>query len=172
MKISTRLASEHDKAPIWTLYQHAMKSHIESIWGWDENWQVIDFEKTFSSSATYVVEKDGEFVGYFQLDFGEAEIYLRMIALMPTVRSSKIGTALLSNLLRCSHQVGLPLRFRVFRINHAAKRFYERLGWEIESEDDVFFTMTHASNITDVTERSAHDVSPQQFALALETYHR
>lgn len=168
MRISTRLATEDDKAAIWTLYQFAMKRHIEAIWGWDKHWQVTYFDDAFSSFATYVIVRDGQFGGYYQLQLDEQEVYLGMIVLMPEARSAGIGSALLPELLRCSHQAGRALRFRVFRVNHAARRFYERLGWQVQSEDEAFFTMTHARNDTDATSPPWHDLSPKQFLLALD----
>ncbi|MES2070247.1 MAG: GNAT family N-acetyltransferase [Pseudomonadota bacterium] len=146
--MTTRLARPEDRAAIWTLYQNAMRQHIESIWGWDEDWQTADFDKAFSTSATYVVERDSEFSGYIQLDMKEGENYLRMIALTPRLRSKGIGASLLAEILQLSQQAGCRLRLRVFRVNGLAKRFYEREGWQVEAEDDAFFLMTHASNET------------------------
>jgi ribosomal protein S18 acetylase RimI-like enzyme len=71
-----------------------MKPHIEAIWGWDAAWQIADFDKAFSTSSTYIVEVDGKFSGYVQLDLGTTENYLRMIVLQPECRSLGIGAVL------------------------------------------------------------------------------
>lgn len=140
----TRLAHAGDKAGIWHLYQAAMKPHIESIWGWDQDWQSADFDQAFSSSASYVVEVGGEFAGYFQLDLKPGDIYLRMLVLAPAFRSKGLGARLLANLCHMSVQSRRRLSLRVCRVNGEAKRFYEREGWTVESEDDLFWMMTHA----------------------------
>ncbi|KQV86219.1 hypothetical protein ASD15_29525 [Massilia sp. Root351] len=140
----TRLAHAGDKAGIWHLYQAAMKPHIESIWGWDQDWQSADFDQAFSSSASYVVEVDGEFAGYFQLDLNPDDIYLRMLVLAPVFRSKGLGARLLGELCHMSVQSRRRLSLRVFRVNGDAKRFYEREGWTVESEDDLFWMMTRA----------------------------
>jgi len=140
----TRLAHAGDKAGIWHLYQAAMKPHIESIWGWDQDWQSADFDQAFSSCASYVVEVDGEFAGYFQLDLKPGDIYLRMLVLEPAFRSKGLGARLLADLRRMSVQSRRRLSLRVFRVNGEAKRFYEREGWTVESEDDLFWIMAHA----------------------------
>jgi ribosomal protein S18 acetylase RimI-like enzyme len=168
MKLVTRVASEADKSAIWALYQDAMKSPIELIWGWNEDWQVADFAKAFSASATYVIDAEGEFGGYYQLDIDEREVYLRMIVLAPEVRSAGIGSVLLPELHRRSQQIGRSLGFRVFRVNHAARRFYERLGWQIEFEEDVYFKMAYAGPLVEARTLSLHKSSPQQFALAID----
>jgi GNAT superfamily N-acetyltransferase len=141
----TRLAHAGDKAGIWHLYQAAMKPHIESIWGWDQDWQSADFDKAFASSTSYVVELNGEFAGYFQLDLNPDDIYLRMLVLKPAFRSMGVGARLLADLRHMSVQSRRRLSLRVFRVNADARRFYEREGWTVESEEDAFWLMAHAS---------------------------
>jgi ribosomal protein S18 acetylase RimI-like enzyme len=168
MKIVTRIAHADDRVAIWTLYQSAMRLHIESIWGWDEDWQIADFENAFSTSATYVVETNSEFSGYIQLDINEDENYLRMIVLMPRVRSMRIGTGLLAEIHRLSQHAGRNLRLRVFRVNGAAKRFYEREGWRVEAEDDAFFLMTHAFNQIKKPVNLSHELCAKDFEMFIE----
>ena len=143
MDITTRIASADDRAPVWALYQSALKPHIESIWGWDEAWQVAYFKEAYSTSATYVIEADSEMAGYLQLDINSRDIYLAMLVLAPNVRSRGIGAKLLAEINRLAHQAGRTMHLRVFRVNRAAKRFYEREGWRVEAEEDAFFLMTH-----------------------------
>jgi ribosomal protein S18 acetylase RimI-like enzyme len=146
MEITTRSAHADDRAAIWTLYQSAMRPHIAAIWGWDDVWQIADFGKAFSDAATLVVETDSAFSGYIQLDINAAEIYLRMIVLAPHVRSLGIGAQLVAQINRISQQAGYAMQLRVFRVNVAAQRFYQREGWRVTAEDDVFFLMAHPLN--------------------------
>ncbi len=150
MHISTRTALADEKLPIWQLYESEMKQHIEAIWGWDAAWQSGDFDKAFSASSTYVVEVDGKFSGYFQLDFGTVENYLRMIVLLPECRSLGIGAKLLAEILRFSLHNGRDLSLRVFRTNPAAKRFYERGGWSVAADDGDFILMRHGMSVNNL----------------------
>ncbi len=143
MKIAVRIATEEDKGAIWILYESAMKPHIESIWGWDDAWQIANFDQAFAAMSTFVVEIDAQFGGYLQLDFRQREVYLSMIILTPAARSRRIGATLLSHLNAISQRAGQALRLRVFRINVAARRFYEREGWRVDDDDEVGFWMTH-----------------------------
>lgn len=168
MNIATRIANADDRASVWTLYQSAMRPHIESIWGWDADWQIADFEKAFSTSATYVVEASSEISGYIQLDINDSEIYLRMIVLTPNVRSRGIGAKLVAEINRLSHQAGHALLLRVFRVNGAAKRFYEREGWRVKAEDDAFFLMAHPLNETHKTAKPLHNLRATDFEMFIE----
>ena len=81
-----------------------MRPHIESIRGWDEAWQIIDFEKAFSTSTTYVVVANSEIHGYIQLDINDSEVYLRMIVLAPHIRYRGTGAKLVAEVNRLSQQ--------------------------------------------------------------------
>jgi GNAT superfamily N-acetyltransferase len=146
MTIETRVASAADKAKLWDLYQSAMQSHIALIWGWDESWQIAEFEQGFASTASYVVEVDGSFAGYYQINMNGEHNYLRMLILAPRMRSAGAGARLLAEIHKRGLGAGRKLYFRVFKVNAAAQRFYEREGWEPESSDDAFHLMTHARN--------------------------
>jgi ribosomal protein S18 acetylase RimI-like enzyme len=167
MKIAVRIAIKEDRAAIWNLYESAMKSHIESIWGWDEAWQIADFERAFSAASTFVVEMDAQFVGYFQLDLGAREVYLRMIILGPDARSRRIGATLLAQINSVSQRAGHTLRLRVFRVNVAARRFYEREGWRVNGEDEVAFSMTHPLSEDAENAKKWRDLRPLEFVMAI-----
>jgi GNAT superfamily N-acetyltransferase len=145
MQLATRLALPGDRDAIWALYQTAMRPHIERIWGWDEQWQIAHFDMALSTTASYVVAADGKLAGYFQLDLNPEDIYLRMLVLTPGFQSRGIGARLLADIVHMSVQSRRGLSLRVFRVNAAARRFYEREGWTVQSEDDAFFVMAHAS---------------------------
>jgi ribosomal protein S18 acetylase RimI-like enzyme len=147
MKISTRTARADDKPAMWRLYESEMKQHIEAIWGWDAAWQITDFDKAFAASSTCIVEVDGRFSGYVQLDLGTVENYLRMIVLLPECRSLGIGARLLAEILRVSRHAGRNLYLRVFRTNVTAKRFYEREGWLVAADEGDFFLMRHETRL-------------------------
>ena len=165
MKISIRAALIDEKPAIWRLYESAMKQHIEAIWGWDAAWQIADFDQAFSASSTYIVEVDGEFSGYVQLDLGTVENYLRMIVLLPEFRSLGIGARLLAEILRVSRHGGRNLRLRVFRTNVAAKRFYEREGWLVAADDGDFFVMRHQTSLAAATSKASHEPTAKHFEI-------
>jgi ribosomal protein S18 acetylase RimI-like enzyme len=167
VNISTRIAHADDNPAIWQLYVSAMKHHIEAIWGWDAAWQSADFDNAFATSSTYVVELDGWFSGYVQLDLGPVENYLRMIVLAPECRSSGIGARLLAEILRRSLDGGRNLYLRVFRNNIAAKRFYEREGWSVASEDENFYLLRHATVPAPVIFNASPTVTARQFEICM-----
>jgi ribosomal protein S18 acetylase RimI-like enzyme len=139
--ISTRPALDSDKPGIWRLYEEALRHHIEAIWGWDGAWQADYFDQAFISLQTRMVEVDGQFAGYMQVDAGEVDDYLSMLVLAPAYRSLGVGARLLSETLADSRSKARGLYLRVFRTNSAAKRFYEREGWTLVADEGNFLVM-------------------------------
>jgi len=142
--ISTRPALEGDKPAIWRLYEEALRHHIETIWGWDDAWQTNNFDQAFNAMQTRVVEVDGQFAGYVQVNAGEVDDYLSMLILAPAYRSLGVGAQLLSTIQADSRSKQRGLYLRVFRTNHSARRFYERAGWEVVADEGDFLMMLPA----------------------------
>lgn len=104
--ISTRPAKASDKPTIWRLYEEALRHHIETIWGWDGAWQTDYFDQAFLSLQTPVVEVDGQFAGYMQVDASEVDDYLSMLVLAPAFRSHGAGAYLLAAIQAAAHREG------------------------------------------------------------------
>lgn len=145
MRIVARPAVPDEMPVLRRLYEQAMKAYIETIWGWDRDWQDQDFATAYTTSASYVIELDSILSGYFQVDPDEDRDYLRMLILKPEARSLGVGAKVLAEILNISRGSGRRLELRVFRINTAARRFYEREGWVVSGEDEVFLRLAHSS---------------------------
>ena len=141
LTVLTRFALASDRPTIWHLYEEALRHHIEAIWGWDAAWQKDHFDQAFATSSTRVVEVDGRFAGYCQLDVGEPDDYLRMLVLRTDYRSLGVGAHLLSSMQADSRREGRGLYLRVFRTNTSARRFYEREGWTAVADEGNFLLM-------------------------------
>ena len=139
--LRTRLATATDQAAVWALYEAAMRGHIEAIWGWDPAWQAADFNQAYALLPTYLIERDGAPCGYLQLALRPDDVYLRMVIVAPAARSQGIGAAVLAALVARAAQSGRTVCLRVFRINQAAYRFYQRTGWRLEWADQAFYVM-------------------------------
>ena len=137
----TRAALACDKPQVWRLYEEALRHHIETIWGWDPAWQQDYFDKAFMRLSTRVIEVDGCFAGYVQVETGSEEDYLSMLILHPDARGQGLGARLLSAIRSDSRREGRGLYLRVFRTNAAARRFYEREGWAVVGDEGDFLVM-------------------------------
>lgn len=139
--VATRLARDDDQPIIWQLYKEGLRHHIETIWGWVDEWQRAYFNEALLASSTQVIEVDGRIAGYLQVDKGANEDYLRMLILDPAARSRRVGARLLSAVLADSRAGGRGCCLRVFRTNTSARRFYEREGWTVDADEGDFLLM-------------------------------
>ena len=146
--LRTRLATASDQAAVWALYEAAMRGHIETIWGWDPAWQAADFFQAYARHPTYLIERDGATCGYVQLELRPDDIYVRMLIVAPHARSQGIGAAVLAALVARAAKSGRTVCLRVFRINQAAYRFYQRAGWRLEWADQAFYVMRSPGTVS------------------------
>ena len=147
-RLVTRAALAGDKPQVWRLYEEALRHHIETIWGWDTAWQEEYFDKAFTRLSTRVVEVDGCFAGYVQVETGSEEDYLSMLILHPDARGHGLGARLLAAIRSDSRREGRGLYLRVFRTNAAARRFYEREGWAVVGDEGDFLVMRPGAGVS------------------------
>jgi GNAT superfamily N-acetyltransferase len=143
MLIQTRVATLQESSLLYGLYVEAMKAHIEQIWGWDEDWQKNDFATALNTISTNVIQFNNELIGYYQLEQAEDHDYLRMFILDKQHRSKGIGSIILQRLLEQSQTKHSTLKLRVFKINTAALRFYQREGWQVIKVEDAFYYLDY-----------------------------
>ncbi len=127
-------ATEADKSYIWDLYVSAMKSYVEKIWGWDNDWQLNDFNNQYFILNTSLILVDGEKAGYVQHSFNKKYIYISMILLELSFQRKGFGADVLEIIQRL--QPEKPLRLRCFHLNDRALKFYLSNGFtQIETQE-------------------------------------
>jgi ribosomal protein S18 acetylase RimI-like enzyme len=91
--------------------------------------------------ATFdVIEADGQPAGRLYVHWGDADIRIMDIALLPEFRGHGIGTRLLRELLDAGRASGRSVSIHVERAN-PARRLYERLGFHAVSEHGIYVLM-------------------------------
>jgi len=109
-----------------------LKSQLES--------QHAYYAKVFPSADREVLIVDGEPAGRFYVDRGENEIHVIDIALLPPYRNRGIGSRLLIEVLAEGERTGVKVTIYVEKRN-PAKRLYQRLGFEVIDQDDVYYLL-------------------------------
>ena len=103
--------------------------------------QKTDYTSRFPESEHSVILVDGEPVGRIWLDRGSDQMLLVDIALLPEARGRGTGTVLLRRLQREAEEATKPLRHSVYKTNVGALRLYERLGFEVIEDRDIYVIM-------------------------------
>jgi ribosomal protein S18 acetylase RimI-like enzyme len=141
-EVELRPAVSDDLPALFELHRLVFRSHIEELWGWDEEWQLSRFTQECGSSVTMVIEFAGRTLGYMQTVVDAHQLYIRNIALHPQVQGRGIGAALVRQLQQDAGERGIQVALSVFPTNHRAVKFYERLGFHRTGETDTSITMS------------------------------
>jgi ribosomal protein S18 acetylase RimI-like enzyme len=138
---SYQKAEQTEKEAIFKLYCLVMRSYVSEIWGWDEAWQDEDFSTYFDPKRIMLVHKERELVGYSHVENRDGQLFIRMIVVHPHHQRKGIGRKLLESVITSGKEQSKRIGLEVFKINHEAKKFYERHGFNVEGETSSSYVM-------------------------------
>ena len=118
-----------------------MHDYISKIWGWDDQWQENDFSSHFDPEGITLVHKEQKLVGYSHVENRGVQIFIRMIVVHPNHQRKGIGSKLLESVIAEGKEQSKVIGLEVFKLNHEAKKFYERYGFNVEDETSSSYVM-------------------------------
>ena len=144
-KWELRKATLEDKKSIEELFIKMLQSiyHTEDVQGYEEGY----LDKFFDQRDEWicVAEKNDIVIGYVSIEVHHEEeefIYLDDISVLGEYQNLGIGTALLNMAEQYARKINIPaIYLHVEKSNEAAFRLYERLGYEIKSEEGSRYRM-------------------------------
>ena len=140
-----RKATIEDKAKIEELFIKMLQSiyQTEDVCGYGEG----DLDGYFANQDNWicVAEDDGIVIAYLSIEVHYEEenfIYLDDISVLDSYQNRGIGTALLKTAEQYADKLAITkLMLHVEKSNEAARRLYQRLGYEITSEEGSRYRM-------------------------------
>jgi ribosomal protein S18 acetylase RimI-like enzyme len=139
MEYLLRLAKHDEKERIFQMKCEAYRDYVEKIWGWDQEWQIDNFNREFDNCINKVIVEDNLIIGFLQLRENDKHIYLVNIVIKREYQSSGIGSDIINNLTTVAKASDRSVKLQVFKINHSAIRLYTRLGFQLMSESPTHF---------------------------------
>jgi len=136
-----RQASESDQDFLYELHCRTMREVIEKTWGWDEEWQRIDFEQRFRQYVASVIEYERRPIGGLLLEPRANSIYIHEIQVLPEWQGQGIGAAVVRQIITQAASRGATVTLSVVPASPRAKQLYERLGFEVTAFEAPFFRM-------------------------------
>ena len=110
-----------------------------------------DYSQRFPDAEQSIILDNETPVGRLWVNRNEAEIRLLDIILLPEQQNTGTGTILLHQLQNEAGNTGKKLRHAVFKDNVNAIRFYQRLGFLIVEEHDMYYVMEWTNNIQKIS---------------------
>lgn len=132
-------ASEEDKERVFELHCELFHDEIEERWGWDDQWQIENFDKEWNRDEFEVVKHEDQVIGYLQFSYENDKIYLHNIAVVPSLQNNGLGSYLLEWILKKAHELGTVVELSVHTKNEVALKLYKKFGFRIvESQPKAF----------------------------------
>lgn len=140
-----RPATIADYRWLWELKRATMRTYVEQTWGyWDDAAQEDFFRRSFNLSPVEVIMSDGVDAGLLHVEREPRELFLANIQIAPASQNRGLGTAVVQSVLASARALRLPVRLQVLRVNTAARRLYERLGFALVAQTPTHFILRHA----------------------------
>lgn len=98
------------------------------------------YAEHYAEAEFILVEKQGQPLGRLYLFRGKSDIRIVDISLLPEVRSTGLGTALLRGVQEEARQTGRSVSIHVEKFN-PAHRLYRRLGFQEAGSDGPYWLM-------------------------------
>ena len=142
MDFALRPVTEADCDWLFALQREAYRTHVAQTWGtWDDDTQRARFDAAFTPAKLRIITVEGCDAGLLHVERAPHEIFLANIELAAEFRNRGLGTALIRSLLDEAAARGIPLRLQVLKVNQAARRLYERLGFTVFEETATHYRM-------------------------------
>lgn len=153
-RLRYRKASPRDMDWAYRIFKTGMQSYITRTWGWNELFQEHSFFANLPASSFVIASIDASAgsadepgrvdIGGYCLKTKADHLYLEMLLIDPAWQRQGYGSAIMDEVMREAHRRRLAVRLSVLKINPAS-RFYQRLGFVIEAEDDIRYRMIRAA---------------------------
>lgn len=148
MDYIVREARTEDKKEIYELFTASIYPYVEEIWGWDEEFQKNDFADSFASIEQYkVIEVEGRFAGFIQINEEGNVLNLAEIHLLPEMQGKGIGGSIIQSVINAASDRKMEAQIGVFKRNQRAYELYQRLGFEKICETDTHYILIKKTEI-------------------------
>jgi ribosomal protein S18 acetylase RimI-like enzyme len=149
--IELRPSSEEDETLLYELYASTRDAEMSAV-DWDQAQkesflqmqfaaQMTHYQNHFPQATHHIILLEREPIGRIYVDRNDREIRVLDITISPEYRNRGIGSTLMGKLLDEADQSGAPVRLFVWRLNHDALRWYERLGFSQVEDAGAYLLM-------------------------------
>ena len=135
MRFTLRPATAEDRDWLFAVRRATMRTYVRQTWhAWDDASQRARFEDSLALTDMQVIVTAGHDAGLLHVERDADGIFLANIQIHPDFQNRGLGTAVIRTLLDEARTRGEPVRLQVLKVNHAACRLYQRLGFAITGE--------------------------------------
>lgn len=146
MKYDIKNVYNSDKEAIYLTKKNSIQPYVEKIWGWNEEYQILDFEESFLLDNFKKIMVDELFVGFIETQEYDQVINVTEIHILPDYQGAGIGSDIIRNIISKAEDKNKSTTIGCFKDNVNAVKLYKRLGFEMINETETHFVMKTVSN--------------------------
>lgn len=143
MKYYLRNITEKDKNFIYNIKKLSIINCVQKIWGWDEEYQIKDFESDFILENFIIIIVEGKDIGFIQIVEEPPNINIAEIHIIPNYQGYGIGSSIISSIIEQASNKMKTVTIGCFIDNFRAKNLYKRLGFEVIKKTDTHYEMRY-----------------------------
>ncbi len=124
-----------------------MREYVEGTWhSWDDAIQGARFEDPEEVAKLSILLVERRKAGLLHVVRNATDMYLANIQIHPEFQNRGLGSLVVRGVMDEARGRGQPLRLQVLKVNAAARRLYERLGFRAFDETPTHVLMIWRPN--------------------------
>lgn len=132
---------EMDRNFIYNVKKESIYDYVQRIWGWNEEYQIKDFETDFILENFKIIIVDNKYIGFLQINVEMSNVNITEIHIIREYQGKGIGGNIINSIIKQAIKDNKTVSIGCFIDNTRARRLYERLGFKIISITDTHYEM-------------------------------
>ncbi len=133
----------HNLDEAYQLYRESLFELIDRVFGWNEAFQQQRFRSSYPiDSLRWVMDVNSKRIGLVSFLNKDQSMHLSLLLLYQAHRSLGLGSLVMKKLEGLAKASGHKITLSTFRENKGAFAFYQKLGYQIDKQDEHFYEMS------------------------------
>lgn len=127
----------------YQLYRESLFEFIDQVFGWNEAFQQQRFRSSYSiDSLRWLTDVNSQRIGVLSFLNKDQSLHLSLLLLYQAHLGLGLGSLVMKKLEGLATANGHKITLSTFRENKGAVAFYQKLGYQIDKQDEYFYEMS------------------------------
>lgn len=136
-----RKATQNDYDFFYYVKKIVLKQYIETIWGWNEDFQRQFHAENYHLDNTFIIVVNERDAGTLEIKEDVNSIFISSLYILPEYQNRSIGTRIIEDYIAKARAAKKRVELEVLKLNTGAQKLYHRLGFALMERDDTKYFM-------------------------------